>query len=252
MRNQATRDNLESKKLGEIINQYLAWQARLIRPRKREVVIWPEVAASPYYPSYANEIADLEARFKSGDDLNPYLSNQVRTHAYAASLPPPTTTLTTEEWVKRHWRGKDRMRVTVDAHHLHLGGMQADGKVARSDPLLFVAVTRERAFFLTIGDHNSFDDGTVSSIMYDKLEAQLASAGGGVAMGGPMVTLGGTQVKDTMRSIQIVKALRAVDSELAEQGHNGLADRILRLEYDDILIVDPSGDLEIRRLPGLL
>ena len=176
---QTAAADLAAKPLSEVIIRKLSWQARLVRPRPRNVVIWPEAIASSRYPADAAEIANIEAAFRAGDDMNPYLSSQVRTHAYAADLPPPPAALTNVEWVTRNWRGKDRMRVTLDARHMHLGGKEGNGDVARPGPLLFAGITPDQAFFLTIGDHDSFDDGAVSGVMHDGLDAQLAGQGGG-------------------------------------------------------------------------
>lgn len=252
VRNQAASADLASKSLSEVVIQYLTWQARLIRPRPRGVVIWPEVTNSPHFENFASEIAAIEAGFCAGDDMNPYLSNQVRTHAYAAQLPPPSTPLTNEEWVRRAWRAKDRVRVTVDAHHLHLGPKTPNGTVQRSGELLFVGIAPDVAFFLTIGDHASFDDGTVSKIMNDKLEAHLAEKGGGVVLAGPMVTTAGTQVKDTFRGIDIVKELRKIDRALTEEGYSDTSDRVIQIEWDDIVVRDPTSGQEIQRIAGKL
>jgi len=251
-RNQIAQADLEAKSLSEVIIRYLSWQARLVRPRPREVVIWPEVQASSHYQAYAGEIANIENAFRAGDDMNPYLSTQVRTHAYAADLPPPTVPLTNDEWVKRNWRGKDRMRVTVDAHHLHLGGKQADSSVARSGPLLFAGITPDRAFFLTVGNHASFDDGTVSGIMHDRLDAILASQGGGAMLGGPMVTLGGTQVQDVMRADRIVKALHKLDEALTNHAEPDVNACVIRLDWDDIVARNETSGQEYMRLSGQL
>lgn len=251
-RSQIAQADLESKSLSEVIIRYLSWQARLIRPRPREIVIWPEVEASNHHEAYADEIANIAEGFRTGDDMNPYLSTQVRTHAYAADLPPPTTQLTNEEWVKRSWRGKDRMRVTVDAHHLHLGGRQADGTVARSGPLLFAGITPERAFFLTIGDHTSFDDGAVSGIMHDRLDAFLASQGGGVMLGGPMVTLGGTQVQDVLRADRIMMTLRKLDETLTNHADPDVNACVIRIDWDDIVARNETSEHEVTRMRGQL
>lgn len=251
-RSQTAAADLAAKPLSEVIIRYLSLQARLVRPRLRNVVIWPEAIASSHYPAYAAEIANIEAAFRAGDNMNPYLSSQVRTHAYAADLPPPTAALTNEEWVKRNWRGKDRMRVTVDAHHLHLGGKQADGSVARSGPLLFAGITPDQAFFLTIGDHDSFDDGTVSGIMHDRLDALLAAQGGGAMLGGPMVTLGGTQVQDVRRADRIMTALRKLDDALTNHAEPDVNASVIRLDWDDIVAKNETTGQEFARIEGQL
>jgi hypothetical protein len=101
---------------------------------------------------------------------------------------------------------------------------------------------------LTIGDHDSFDDGTVSHLMYDKLDAKLKQAGGGVALPpGLGVTLGGTQVKDTFASIDLIKQLRELDDELTQQGYADASQRVLRLDWDDIVVLDPVTKTELLR-----
>jgi hypothetical protein len=160
--------------------------------------------------------------------------------------------MTNEEWVKKAWKGKDRVRVTVDTHHLHLGEVNPDGTVGRSGPLLFAGITQDAAFLLTIGDHNGFDDGTVSKLMHDKLDADLARAGGGVAIAGPGVTLGGTQIKDTFKSIDIVKKLRQIDTDLDRQGYSGVSERSLKLDWDDILVVETATGNVLAKYPGAL
>jgi hypothetical protein len=244
----ADRTTLASKTLGNAVIQYLTWQARLIRPRPRTVVIWPEVINSPHYTAYKEAVDRIAASLRQGDDMASYLSNQVRSNVYAGNLPSSSAGMSNDEWVRKAWRGKDRVRVTVDVHHLHLGPLHPDGSVGRAGPLLFVGITPNEAFLLTIGDHDSFDDGTVSHLMYDKLDAKLKQAGGGVALPpGLGVTLGGTQVKDTFASIDLIKQLRELDDELTQQGYADASLRVLRLDWDDIVVLDPVTKTELLR-----
>lgn len=249
----ADRTTLVAKSLGNAVIQYLTWQARLIRPRARTVVIWPEVTNSPHYAANREAVERIAASLRHGDNMAPYLSNQVRSNVYAGELPSSSSGMSNEEWVRKAWRGKDRVRVTVDAHHLHLGPLKPDGSVGRTGPLLFVGITRNEAFLLTIGDHASFDDGTVSHLMYDKLDAKLEQSGGGFALPpGLGVTLGGTQVKDTLASISLIKRLREIDDELTGQGYADELQRVLRLDWDDIVVLDPVTKAELDRRAGSL
>jgi hypothetical protein len=92
---------------------------------------------------------------------------------------------------------------------------------------LFVGVAPDQAFFLTIGDHDSFDDGSITKMMHDKLEVEAIATGGGVYMPpGGGVTLGGTKVVDTLRAIAIVKTLELIDQKLEAQNASGCAMRI--------------------------
>jgi hypothetical protein len=119
IRKAADQAKLAGEYITTVLIQYLTWQARLIRPRPRSVVIWPEVLASPHYAVHQADVERLKAEFETGTDVNAALSGQVRTNVYAGDLPRKTTAMTQEEWVKKAWKGKDRLRVLVDAHHLH-------------------------------------------------------------------------------------------------------------------------------------
>lgn len=241
------RTNLAGKYITDVVVQYLTYKARMIRPRRRTVVIWPDVFASRYYSTHQADVARLKTEFEAGVDVNAALSNLVRSNVYAGDLPQKTSDMTDEEWVKKAWKGKDKVRVLYDVHHLHLGIRQPDGSVDRTGPLLFVGVGSDHAFFLTLGDHNSFDDGTISKIMWDKLEAKATADGGGAYLplsGG--VTLGGTKVTDTLSAIKIVSKLEKLDKMLDE---NKMSDVNLHLDWDDIVLKDNSGK-EIRRLQG--
>jgi hypothetical protein len=240
----ADRATLASKHLTDVIIQYLTWKARAVRPRPRRVIIWPEVTTSSHFAAHSADIPRIKAAFERGDDMNPYLSNLVRTNAYAGDLPTRTASMTDQEWLNKAWKGKDRIRVTVDTHHLHLGELRPDGTVDRTGPLLFAGISSDEAFFLAIGDHHSFNDGSISTLMHDKLDADLARSGGAAALAGPGITMAGTQVKDTFKSIGLVKKIKELDAAQP-------ADRRFKLDWDDLVVVDASGK-EVQRHGGLL
>ncbi len=243
------RTALAGKHITDVIIQYLTYVARMIRPKQRAVVIWPDVLSSQYYSAHQADVARLKSEFENGVDINPALSNQVRTNVYAGDIPKKTTGMTDDEWVKRAWKGKDKVRVLYDVHHLHLGARQSNGTVNRTGPLLFVGIAPNHAFFLTLGDHASFDDGTISKIMWDKLEAEATANGGGpfLPIGGG-VTLGSTKVMDTFTAIRIVKDLEAIDRQLDTHNFSTVS---IHLEWDDIVLKDDTG-AEVRRLSGRL
>lgn len=243
----ADRAKLAGEYITTVLIQYLTFKARMVRVRPRTVVIWPEVAASPHYAVHKVDVERLKAEFEAGTDMNAALSSLVRRNVYAGDLPTKTAGMTNEDWVKKAWRGKDRVRVLYDVHHLHLGARQADGSVARSGPLLFVGIAPDQAFFLALGDHDSFDDGTISKMMWDALEAGPTAAGGGAYLPpGGGVTLGGTKAPDTLEAIRIVKVLEEIDRQLDEQN---AADVSIHLDYDDIVLKDSAGT-EIQRIAG--
>ncbi|MGO8737734.1 hypothetical protein [Rhodoblastus sp.] len=229
-----------------LVINYLTWRARLIRVRKRSVTIWPEVKAAPHYSTYAAAIAEIAKEFEDGDNMNPRLSNQVHWKGFKAQTTPPPN-LTSDEKVRWGWRGKDRARVLYDVHHLHMGP-RSGGVADRTGELLFVGVLPDRALFLTIDDHDSFDDGTISGLMNSY--AENTTLEGSVYLAGPGVTLGGTQISDTFRAIDIVKELQHLDGQLAAKRVPDDHGDFL-LDYDDIVIVDETG-AETHRFKGKL
>jgi hypothetical protein len=249
----AARQELEGKQLTDLLIAYLTWQARLIRPRPRDVVIWPEVLNSPHYAQYKGSIADIRREFETGQDMNCRLSDLAHKRTYSGSPPQPAS-MPREQWLKAFWRDKDRTRVTLDAHHLHMGQRNLQGTVGRTGPLLFVGITTDTAVFLTIGDHNSFDDGTISMLMATHLNAaDVGSApAGGALLPGPGITLGGTQIKDTFGAIDLAKALKAVDRELTEAGFPNPAQKEIHMDFDDVVVIDTAAGTEERRVPGRL
>jgi len=240
----ADRTALLGQDLTTLVINYLTWKARLIRVRKRAVTIWPEVNASPHYPTYAAAITEIAKEFEDGDDTNPRLSNQVHWKGFKAQTTPPAN-LTSDERVRWGWRGKDRARVLYDVHHIHMGP-RSGGVAGRTGELLFVGVLPDRAIFLTIGDHDSFDDGTISGLINSYAEDTILQEGAYLA--GPGVTLGGTQIHDTFKAIAIVKELQNLDGQLTAKGVPDDQGDFL-LDYDDIVIIDETG-AETHRFKG--
>ena len=75
--NKETKETLESKKLTDLLIDYLSWKARLITPRKRKIIINNEVDITDNtITSILNSenYINLKKKIESGDDLNPYLS----------------------------------------------------------------------------------------------------------------------------------------------------------------------------------
>jgi hypothetical protein len=70
IRKAADRATLESKPLNDVVIQYLTWKERMIRPRPRTVIIWPEVTNSPHYSTYKSAIERIKADLEAGKDMN--------------------------------------------------------------------------------------------------------------------------------------------------------------------------------------
>ena len=86
----------------------------------------------------------LEAKIRRGDDLEEHLSPNIAGNGFAL----PTK--------RRRWEPiRDMALNAFGTHHLHLvpGG---------GDALVFIGFGREDARFVMVGNHRSFDDGTLA------------------------------------------------------------------------------------------
>lgn len=146
------RAELGAMRLGDILAVYINWMSRLPQSRPRQVRFaadfWTEAAqrARP-------EIQALEAAVRNGDDLSPFLSDRAARDGYA-----PTGGRTKRGVA---WGDKDFALNTWGVHHLHLGTLAPNQRARRTSDLLYVRFARDEALFLLLGDHKSFDDGSL-------------------------------------------------------------------------------------------
>jgi hypothetical protein len=109
--------------------------------------------ASLQHQAALNVIADI---VREGGDLTPYLSSSVHTHGFTSSAARRGIA-----WQDSQGH-KDLALNSYDVHHLHLKPCKAGGKRSGgSQPLLYVGVSRDELLLLMLGDHNSFNDGSL-------------------------------------------------------------------------------------------
>ena len=144
---------LRRMSMNDLLSTYVNWVDRLIPPRKRRAMVWDGFYARNDPARFAAEINEIVVAIEDGRDLYPYLSSRVRTHGF---VPRPS---------KRkgiNWGDKDMALNGHDVHHLHLVPANDNGKRSGSSKeLLYVGVSREEILLLMLGDHKSFDDGTL-------------------------------------------------------------------------------------------
>jgi len=94
-------------------------------------------------------VRGLAAKIEKGEDLTPFLSDRIGRFGYVRQK--------VKKGKRRgiEWGDKDYALNCYEMHHLHL-------KPKRTRELLFVSFSRRDAFVLMVGDHNSFDDGTLA------------------------------------------------------------------------------------------
>jgi hypothetical protein len=108
----------------------------------------------------------IAEKVESGSELTAHLSDCIHTHGYVPRRPP-------EKIKGPAWGDKDFALNAYDMHHLHLGEPSDKGdRVSHARDLLYACFERDAATFVLLGDHKSFDDGSLAN-------ASAAWRGGG-------------------------------------------------------------------------
>ncbi len=154
----AARDELSALPLVRLIAIYLNWVDRLIAPRKRAVSF-----ASGFFEKIADEekllaIRQWAAKVEAGQDLSDYLSTYTRTHGYSSR----SGSRRGIKWADGRNGDRDFALNTMGVHHFHLVPAKADGSRPKgSRELIYARVERHSVHAVLLGDHNSFNDGSL-------------------------------------------------------------------------------------------
>lgn len=147
------RSELRSMPIGSLTATYMNWVDRFIPPRKRQVMGWNGFEKRNNPKQFSSELNELIKIINEGGNLKPYLSEKILNECYSPL-----------EGTKKgiNWIGKDMALNAYDVHHLHLVPINENGnRKGQSKELLFVAVNRDEVLFIMLGDHKSFDDGSL-------------------------------------------------------------------------------------------
>jgi hypothetical protein len=147
----ATKSELESKHLTDLLIDYLNWAARLIAQRPREVIVEEEATKDSRWHSLSAAFSSLQQSVEEGIDLTPYLSLKAQEKGYtpAASGTGPDTD---------RWADKDFLLNVMGFYHLHLGRVRDGAKISdRTDEVIFARVDREKFVVIGIFDHSVFE-----------------------------------------------------------------------------------------------
>jgi hypothetical protein len=156
----SARADLHRMGARELLGRYVNWADRFVPPRPRRVVTWEGFLRHGSPRSHREAVYDLVKKIEAGDDLTPFLSDQIHRFGYA---------LGKDENTKRHgieWGDKDYALNAFETHHLHL-------RTKGSRELLHVSFSRDDAFLVMLGNHKSFDDGTLAQAI---AEARVGTA----------------------------------------------------------------------------
>lgn len=141
---EATRAELFGMRLANVLGVYLNYFGRFIPARPRAVEYAPGFWIGRAFNVDA-DLADLAGKIRRGDDLGSHLPPSFAKAGYRQKGRGP------------RWEHQRDMALNAfGLHHLHV----RLGK--GSDHLAFVSFDRASAMFIMLGDHNSFDDGSLA------------------------------------------------------------------------------------------
>jgi hypothetical protein len=147
------RADLQVMKPRELLRWYVNWADRYIAPRPRRVLTWNGFLQHGSAQPHLEAVRYLAERIEAGEDLTPFLSRDIDRFGYVGPKPRSV------QWEPV----KDYALNAYETHHLHLTAkIRANGWSKRSRTLLYVSFSRDSAFFVMVGDHKSFDDGTLA------------------------------------------------------------------------------------------
>jgi hypothetical protein len=226
------RADLAARSLSSLLIDFMNWRDRFVSQRARNVTTWDKFFRDPRALRVWPAVIKLGQRIAAGDDLTPFLSKDIKRYGYVRPK-------LGKDGKRRgiEWGDKDYVLNSYGFHHLHLSDkIKASGWVHRTDDLMFASFTREAAFFLMVGDHKSFDDGTL-----DRAVAESRASSGQVIKGvtgesmahadrhklhrrgvttaiavgdntvmGPMISTAGTSI---FQSTQVAKMMHVIEQQ---------------------------------------
>lgn len=157
--NMAAREELQNLDLGEVLWAWTNWAYRGV-PRRKRQVIWPaDFESRALTEPEAKAVKIICDRIEAGDDIAPFLSEKNETHGYTGSSAIGNNR---PKWLD-NGGDKDLALNAYQTHHLHLGEYSPQSKYSsRTNRLLYVFFNRIEAYIVHLGNHKSFNDGTLA------------------------------------------------------------------------------------------
>jgi len=164
--NEDSRKRLDQMPAHEMLFVYMNWADRFVARRPRTCRASKDFLHAPGVKKNWEQIQKIVNIAESGGDLTPYLSRLVR---HAGFMTKPRRKPNSIAWDNR-----DFVLNSLEFHHLHLKPLKAnEQRSGDSNDLIFCRVSRNQIYFAHLGDHKSFDDGSLL-----KVHAELEVAAG--------------------------------------------------------------------------
>ncbi|MEH4661147.1 hypothetical protein [Phytobacter diazotrophicus] len=140
-------EELEKMPTRVIISKYITWKIRTIPIRKRNIEIFPTGIDLNVFIKMYPDIKVFLNKVVKGNDLNPYLSEQVRTHGVV--LPGAS--------LKSKGKDIDTLVLREGLYHFHFAPRDNKNPKGRSNFLIFADVSKDTFTIVTIAPHRVFD-----------------------------------------------------------------------------------------------
>lgn len=151
------RNELATLRPDALVSAYMNWIDRYIPPRPRKVMVWDGFWTRNNPLARSEDLNAIIGASRSGEDLTPYLSHRIHTRGFTTRNGKRGI-----KWADGNSGDKDLALNAYDVHHLHFRPTNPRGRQIESDKaLLYVGISRSEMLLLMLGDHNSFNDGTL-------------------------------------------------------------------------------------------
>ena len=157
----SARADLHRMGARELLGRYVNWADRFVPPRPRRVVTWEGFLRHGSPRSHREAVYDLVKKIEAGDDLTPFLSDEIHRLWLCARQ-------RREHQEARHRMGRQRLRL----ERIRDASPAPENQRVRGE-LLYVSFSRDDAFLVMLGNHKSFDDGNLAQAI---AEARVGTA----------------------------------------------------------------------------
>ncbi|MBP2850847.1 hypothetical protein [Dickeya oryzae] len=147
---------LEEMPTRVIISNYITWKIRTVPARKRAIEIFPMGIDLNIFIKKYPDIKEFLNKVINGDDLNQYLSEQVRTHGVV--LPGSS--------LKSLGKDIDSLVLREGLYHFHFAPRNHKNPKGRSNYLIFADVSKDIFTIVAIAPHSVFEHGSEDALKF--------------------------------------------------------------------------------------
>ena len=130
---------------------YFTWKARLVTIKRRKIQWWLQGLDGLRLMEVMHGLKRFIEKVERGEDLNPHLSNLIRSNGFIMTPPHDANGSKVRE------DDKDMILTRLGFHHFHVGIPDAGNPKGRSKYVIFAKVTDDDFTIVSLCDHEAFD-----------------------------------------------------------------------------------------------